>query len=314
VAAAAAALALLTFLPSLRDGFIWDDHQTIEGPATRLEGGAFQLDHIGGLFSRSYFQTYKELSYRPVVTLSYFLDYALWKLDAVGYHATNLLLHALAAALAFAWCRRVTGHSGRSFVVAALFAVHPLQGEAVHNISFREDLLCTVFALAALLLYERGRDRQGGARWPLMAGSALCYAAAVLAKEAALLVVPGMILLRELLGRRKGCQLRRLLAWALPLFVVAGVYTVVRLGPMRFSGEQAVQRASGPLPDRLVQLPCLLLEYIRLLVWPVGLRAQRTAAVWRPTMLGWAVVLPLVAVAVLVLAKIGKRKQCSRWH
>ncbi|MDQ1274196.1 MAG: hypothetical protein QG591_2826 [Planctomycetota bacterium] len=49
------------------------------------------------IFTSYYFTAAGELSYRPLVTLTYFIDYTLWHLNPLGYHLTNLLLHCLNA-------------------------------------------------------------------------------------------------------------------------------------------------------------------------------------------------------------------------
>src|SRR5262245_48094400 len=67
----------------------------------------------------------------PLTWLSYQVDYALGGLSPAGYHRTNVLLHALTAALLFLVLCRMTGSTGRSLVVAALFAFHPVQVESV---------------------------------------------------------------------------------------------------------------------------------------------------------------------------------------
>jgi hypothetical protein len=72
-----------------------------------------------------------------------------------GHHLLNVLLHALNAALVFAWLRQMTGAGWRSLCVAALFAVHPLRVEAVAWVTERREVLCACFGLLALMAYVR---------------------------------------------------------------------------------------------------------------------------------------------------------------
>jgi hypothetical protein len=62
-----------------------------------------------------------------------------------GHHLGNVLVHALNAALVFAWLRLMTGASWRSLSVAALFAVHPLRVEPVLWVTERREVLCAFF-------------------------------------------------------------------------------------------------------------------------------------------------------------------------
>jgi Tfp pilus assembly protein PilF len=97
----------------------------------------------------------------PVTAWSHMVVCQVFGLKPWGHHLVNLLLHALNAALVFAWLRQMTGATWRSFLVAALFAVHPLRVEAVAWVTERRELLCACFGLLALMAYAR--YAQGGA-------------------------------------------------------------------------------------------------------------------------------------------------------
>ena len=314
LAALAAAVAFLVFLPSLWGGFIWDDHQAIEQPAAR---DAFQIGQVGTVFSSDYFRNYRELTYRPVVTLSYFLDYALWRQEAFGWRLTNLLLHAVAAAMAFFWCVRVSGRPALSLAAALLFAVHPVQAEVVNNASFREDLLCTVFALVSLLLYEisRGDEKTSSRPYfailgsdPRMALAALCYGAAAFSKEAAILLVPGVIVFRELTAPRRGERGRHRLLQLAPLLVVGALYALVRFAWMRIDAPEVAKYPGGSFWTALAMVPRLVLVYLRLAAWPIGLHAQRTIEPASSDWLGWLIGAPLVAIVMIVIASLKERR------
>src|SRR5262249_22584627 len=81
------------------------------------------------------------------------IDYQLFGANPAGHHVVNMLLHALNAALLFWLLKRATGYVGRSFMVAALFAVHPINVEAVAWIAERKTVLSMVFFLLALAAY-----------------------------------------------------------------------------------------------------------------------------------------------------------------
>ena len=66
-------------------------------------------------------------NYIPVTGLSFLADYALHRLDAGGYHLTNVVLHTVNGLLLFLFLARTTGAPWASAVVAALFLVHPLR-------------------------------------------------------------------------------------------------------------------------------------------------------------------------------------------
>jgi hypothetical protein len=100
------------------------------------------------------FTTFYSSNWHPLTWLSHALDYQLFKLDPAGHHDTNVLFHALNAALLFWVLWRATGYAGRSFMVAALFALHPINVESVAWISERKNVLSMFFFLLALGAYR----------------------------------------------------------------------------------------------------------------------------------------------------------------
>src|SRR5438093_2673119 len=94
-------------------------------------------------------------NWHPLATISHMLDCQLYGLKAGGHHATNIVLHIIAVLLLFRVLRQMTGAVWKSVVVAALFAVHPLQVESVAWVSERKDVLSAVFFLLMLDAYVR---------------------------------------------------------------------------------------------------------------------------------------------------------------
>ena len=89
----------------------------------------------------------------PLTGLSFMSETQLFGVNASVHHVTNLVLHCLNAILLFVVLRRATGRCVASWIVAALFALHPLHVESVAWISERKGLLSTFFALLAIRAY-----------------------------------------------------------------------------------------------------------------------------------------------------------------
>ena len=100
------------------------------------------------------FTTYSVGTWHPVTWLSHALDCQLFDVDAAGPHDINLLLHAVNAVLLFWVLLRATGFIGRSFMVAAIFALHPINVESVVWIAERKNALSLLFFLLALGAYR----------------------------------------------------------------------------------------------------------------------------------------------------------------
>src|SRR3989337_347461 len=82
-----AVISVIVFCNTLDNTFVYDDSVTIVKNNLIKNWKNFHT-----LFSFNYFILFGELSYRPFVTLTYFIDYSLWGLNPTGFHLTNLLL------------------------------------------------------------------------------------------------------------------------------------------------------------------------------------------------------------------------------
>jgi tetratricopeptide (TPR) repeat protein len=127
--------AYVTFNPVVREGLTWP-------------GVAWAFANLHG-----------EATYwHPVTWLSHMLDCQLFGLKAGGHHLTSLFLHTLNTVLLFVVLRRMTGRRGASAMVAALFALHPLQVDSVAWIAERKNVLSACFFFLTLWAYARYVD------------------------------------------------------------------------------------------------------------------------------------------------------------
>ncbi|MGA3284484.1 MAG: hypothetical protein ABSD57_08505 [Verrucomicrobiota bacterium] len=94
-------------------------------------------------------------NWHPVTSLSFVVTHAFWGANPGAEHLVNAVFHALNAVLLFLVLDRMTKAPGRSAVVAAIFAWHPLRVESVAWIAERKDVLCGFFFLLTLLAYAR---------------------------------------------------------------------------------------------------------------------------------------------------------------
>ena len=173
-----AIVAVAAYLPSFAGGFQFDDYNVILGSPVVQSWGAL-VEHAGG-------------GVRPLLKASYTASWTLG-LGIFGFHLVNIAVHAVNAVLVYlvgrALCERWGVHShGAALAAALLFALHPVQVEAVTYVSGRSSSLMASFYLGALLVYLRG----GHWGW-----SALFFVLAAATKETAL-TLPAALLLCEL--------------------------------------------------------------------------------------------------------------------
>jgi Tfp pilus assembly protein PilF len=172
-------LALVVYTPSVNNGFIWDDD-------VMLTDNALMTADDG--LTRIWFST--ELSdYFPLTSTSFWIEWRLWGLNAMGYNITNILLHALGGLLLWRVFLRLKVPG--AWIAALLFTVHPVCVASVDWIAERKNTLSMVFYLAALLLYLRF-DTNQQRRFYLCALGAFLLA---LLSKTSVVVLPFVLLL-----------------------------------------------------------------------------------------------------------------------
>jgi len=107
-------------------------------------------------------------NWHPLTWMSHMLDVELGGSDPAVHHRTNVVLHALNAALCFLLFWRATRNLVPAFFVAALFALHPLRVESVAWVAERKDLLAGTFWFATLLAYQLYLSKPGFLRMMLV--------------------------------------------------------------------------------------------------------------------------------------------------
>ena len=111
------------------------------------------------------FQTSEASNWHPITWLSHALDCQVFGLNPAGPHSINVLLHAANAVLLFLILESATGMAWRSLMVAALFALHPINVESVAWIAERKNVLSMFFFLLALAAYGWYTRRPGMGRY-----------------------------------------------------------------------------------------------------------------------------------------------------
>lgn len=180
-------VAFLALSPLLGAGFVDYDDQVYVTSNARVQKG---LTWAGVKWA---FTNLDFGFYYPLTWLSHMLDCQLYGLKAWGHHLTSILIHIANATLLFVFLRRATGALWRSWVVAALFALHPLHVESVAWIAERKDVLSTFFLFLAFLAYARYVRKPGLGR---MATVFLLLLAGLMAKSM-LVTAPVLLLLLD---------------------------------------------------------------------------------------------------------------------
>jgi len=242
-----AAAALAAFGASLGSGFHFDDYAIFDDAYLAPASGWSAIFAVR--------QT------RPLTWLTFWLNRALGGQNALGYHALNLVLHLAAALLAYECLLRLMDRR-TAWLAAALFAVHPLQAEAVDYIWARAIILAAVFVFASLLAWMENRP------WLAVA----LFALALLAKEECAAFPLALWLLDACLIRKPAAD-KRSTRWAplaamLALSLAAGLRTIYAAAAT--PGTQAGAQAGVTPWHYLLAQGTVLWRYLRLFAIPYG--------------------------------------------
>ena len=244
-------LVVVPYLPAmLWGGFVWDDKILTNAEPIQEVSGLWQI-----WFSPSAIG--EEGHYWPLVYTTFWLEHKLWGFDPTGYHIVNVLLHLANTLLVWHILRRLAVPG--TWMVAAVFAVHPLHVESVAWVIERKDVLSGLFYLAAALMWMRFLEKS---RPRYYVGSLVLYVAALLSKSIAVTLPVALLIWHWWQqGRVTSTDLLRLV----PFGVVGLVITV---GDLSFYQSVEPLALGYSLTERTLIAARALWFYAGKLLWP----------------------------------------------
>ncbi|MGB9205886.1 MAG: tetratricopeptide repeat protein [Terriglobales bacterium] len=277
-------LTLLAYNPAAHNDFVsFDDPTYVTGNQHVRAGLTWETVKWA-------FHSTEHANWHPLTWLSHALDYQLFHLKPAGHHYMSVLMHAICAVLLFLFLEAATGMAWRSAVVAALFAVHPINVESVAWVSERKSVLCMLFFALTLLAYRWYAQNPNVKRYGLVA---VLFALGLMSKPM-VITLPFVLLLLDYwpLGRVwpagldpdvQGGRARtsaltpgqarlwtRLVWEKVPLFALSGASAVITM---------VVQKAGGAMHneysfwDRLLNAIVSYSRYVEKAIWPTRLAA-----------------------------------------
>ena len=269
------------------------------------------------------FSTSEEANWHPLTWLSHELDSELFGLNPVGHHVVNVLLHAVNAVLLFLLLQSATGFRWRSLMVAALFALHPINVESVAWAAERKNVLSMLFFLLALYAYGRYARRPGLGRYIAVAGF---FVLSLLAKPQAI-TFPFLLLLwdywpldrigaRDMptqAGNAPRLPIARLLLEKLPLLFLSAASAVITMEAQK-AGGAVKDLARFSLPLRLETTVISYARYLGKTFWPTKLVLPYPHPLkLYPSWQVYAAVVLLLLITAIVLCARDKRYLAVGW-
>ena len=251
-------ITMAVFAPSLAAPFHLDDGTLLSDPIVTSPSG--------------WWHVWRPLQTRPLTWFTFWINYAVFGENPTGWHATNVLLHAITVFLAYRLFWRVTISRAAAITAAALFALHPIQAEAVVYVFERATILSTLFCLLSAEAWLNGN-------LPRAIG---CFVFALLSKEECVLFPLFLLLLRR--------EIKPVLIM-LALSVAAGLRVILAI---ELLGIRGAGSGAGISPfEYLLTQGTVILRYVRMLVLPHGFTCDPAISVitdWRAYAC-WAAVL-----------------------
>ncbi len=275
------AVSAICYAPTLANRYAGDDEFIVASNPTVTQG-----DVLGAITSPYWPETFsKGTLYRPLVSGSFAAEWPLWKGHPAGFHAVNLVLHALVAVVLLLLAWELGLPAAGALAAALVFAVHPVHVEAVAPVVGRSELLAALFVLLGCLAFLKLR---GPRAWMAAPAVAVCYGLGLGAKEIAVTLPILLVLVAAAAARSNGRSVPLKQAWPVGLgmaLVLIG-YLAVRVRVTGgILGETVAPELWALTPfQRLMTALSLWIDYARLMVFPLDLSTDYAPAVRFPAL------------------------------
>jgi tetratricopeptide (TPR) repeat protein len=254
-------VAALAYLPAMTGGFVWDDDATLtNNPLIKASDGLFR-----------FWSTTEPKDYWPVTYTVLWLEWRVWGMHTLGYHAVSLCLHIVESLLIWTILRRL--QIPGALLAALIFAVHPVNVESVAWIAQQKNLLAMLFFLLSVYCFLRtdpaippdfGRlYRRGAGPWYWLSLTAFALG---MASKGSIAMLP--VVLLGLIAWRRRLRAGDILA-AVPFFLISGVLIVVNVWFQQHGVTTPIRNAT--LAERILGAGAATWFYLFKAVLPIRL-------------------------------------------
>lgn len=262
---ATAIIVFLIYAISLDNPFYWDDEELVVNNYVLRTPLNF----------KNYFFS-NPIPQRPVVTLSFAVNYSLSGVTPFGYHLTQILLHVFNTILVFYLSFIITKNEFVSALSGTIFAFHPIHTEAVDLFLGRSDLVCCLFFLTSFILYIKSSDAEKDRKKLFYYFSLIAYVLSMLSKEIAI-VLPFLIIIYDRLISRTECKKSParfssyIPYFLLSIFYFIFWYLVLHGSNAEDKKDLVFKFWGGDVYSNFLMQLVVIKKYIKLLLMPVGL-------------------------------------------
>ena len=263
-------LSLIAFSPALLNGYVWDDDVLLTNNVN--------VRTLAGLW-QCWFNPTANLDFYPMTFTSWWIEYKLWGYNPIGYHLVNVLMHGVNAVLVWTILRLLNVRY--AWLIAALFAIHPVQVESVTWVAERKNTLSGLFYLLSAWFFlrfwvareektaEPPTDSPRGGAWWMYALALFFYVCAMFAKPLVMTLAAGLVIV--MWWRRGGRVTRRDVALSVPFFALAVPMAALTMWVQKHHVGARGDEYIYAFSDRVLVAGRVLCFYVYKLLLPVNL-------------------------------------------
>ncbi len=263
-------ITFLVYYDSFNNSFIYDDyHFIVENKAIRNFNVRSIISNFTDRDSVSSSEGLSKDVWRPLMTTSFAIDYKFWKLNSRFYHIENTIWHAANVVLVYIATFLILNNGLTAFVTSVVFAIHPVQTEAVTWISGRSNLIFLLFFLLSFIFHIRNRRRKNLLDYSF---SLISFTLSLLSKEMGI-VLPLILILYDLHFSNE-----RDLKYYFPFFLIGAFYIFARFSVLGVVAQKEEWWGGSIYYNFLAMLKAIV-TYLRLLLFPVNLKIGYLAGI-----------------------------------
>ncbi len=296
------ALSFLLYLNVVQGKFVYDDYKIIVENSFIKE-----WRYLHNIFTKDYFSISGETSYRPLVTITYFIDYAIWHLNPSGFHLTSVILNTVNTVLFYLLLRTVLQNDKVILLSVLFFITHPILIETVNAIGYRGDLLAATFFLVSLIYFMKSdailyKEKNGKTRFAFYyTASLISYLCALFSKEMAI-TLPALLIMFAVFSDQKlwPSLVKRFKGIYIGYFAISLFYLIIRFIALNNPAPKTAYQPGGFWVNTFTMIKVAAF-YIKLLFFPYNLNADYVVPLVKSPCAGSFILSAILLISIFVI-------------
>ena len=269
---------LSVYYNAFNNSFVYDDYPLIvDNEGIR---NLSLKSVISNFTDRKFTSSIEDLSkdiWRPFVTTYFAIDYRLWKLDPHPYHVENVLWHIANAVLVYLVTLLVLESPIAAFIASLVFAIHPVQTEAVTWISSRPSVMFLFFFMLSFIFHIKNRKHVHTSSNYIL--SIIFFTCSLFSKEMAI-TLPLVLMLYDFYFYKKE-NIKSRATYYFPYFLIAAFYVLARFSVLGVIAQRPEWWGGSFFTNMLITLKAVA-GYIGLLILPLDLKVGYAIDIPKP--------------------------------